>query len=71
MGAAIAYYTFFSIAPLLVITMAIAGFSLEQWLLKAKYTPRLEACWGKWALQHFKAWFKVLANQQKGSLLRS
>jgi membrane protein len=26
MGAAIAYYTIFSIAPLLVITMAIAGF---------------------------------------------
>ena len=30
MGAAIAYYTIFSIAPLLIITMAIAGFFLRR-----------------------------------------
>ena len=38
MGAALAYYTLFSIAPLLIITIAVAGlvFRNRPWTIKSK-----------------------------------
>ena len=56
MGAALSYYTIFSIAPLLVIVIAVAGLVLAPKRPAARSSSRCAAWWATEARRRFRGW---------------
>jgi membrane protein len=67
-GAAIAYYTFFSVAPLLVIAIAIAGFFFGAQAVEGAVSYHLEKLMGETGAQVVEGLIRSAANRQQGQL---
>ena len=71
MGAALAYYTMFSIAPLLLIVISIAGLCSAIKPRAAKSSVSWQGCWALLARLQCKACLKACASQPIASLPQS
>ena len=69
MGAALAFYTIFSIAPLLIITMAIAGFFFGAEAAQGQIYAQARACWEMMEHQPWRVSSEVRASPPTGSPL--
>src|SRR3954471_22592587 len=67
-GAAIAYYSFFSVAPLLVIAIAIAGFFFGAQAVEGAVSHHLEELMGATGAQVVEGLIRSAADQQQGQL---
>ena len=67
-GAAIAYYTIFSIAPLLLISTAIAGLVFGQQAVEGAVADQLEGLVGRQSAEAVQAMVKGAANKTSGTL---
>ena len=67
-GAAIAYYTIFSIAPLLLICTAMAGLVFGQQAVEGAIADQLEGLVGRPSAEAVQAMVKGAANPAKGTL---
>lgn len=67
-GAAIAYFCFFSVAPLLVIATAIAGFFFGSQAVEGMVSYQLERLMGQTGAQVVEGLIRGAANQQAGQI---
>jgi membrane protein len=67
-GAAIAYYTIFSIAPLLLISTAIAGLVFGQQAVEGAVADQLEGLVGRASAETVQSMVKGAANTTKGTV---
>jgi membrane protein len=67
-GAAIAYYTIFSLAPLLVISMAIAGLFFGQQAVEGAVAEELRGLLGQTGAETVQALVRSAANRDTGSV---
>jgi membrane protein len=65
-GAALAYYTLFSIAPLLVVTIAVAGLVLGERMATSEVVARLEATIGPTAARSLRGMIGQVSSPRSG-----
>jgi membrane protein len=68
MGAALAYYTVFSVAPLLVIVIAVAGFFFGQAAVQGELVAQLRDLFGEQGANAVQALVKSVSSPRKGML---
>ena len=68
LGAALAYYTIFSLAPLLLIAIAIAGFVLGQEAVQGQVSNQLSGVFGKTTSDALQQMIKNAAKPKSGTL---
>ena len=70
LGAALAYYTVFSLAPLLIIAIAIAGLVLGKRPPRVKSSSNCEACSARKAGKRCRIWFRTRMRSRRPVLLQ-
>ena len=68
LGAALAYYTIFSLAPLLLIAIAIAGFVLGQEAVQGQVSQQLSGVFGKTTSEALEQMIRSAAKPKSGAL---
>ena len=71
LGAALAYYTVFSMAPLLIIVIAIAGLFFGQEAAQGQIFDQLRGLLGEEVGKQCKTWFRMRVPSRRQVLLRA